>query len=166
MPPNQMMVHLFPGSHQTGTGILFISASVANTAGYEVMNMIRKGQMQGVNKGDIFRQVTLITSLFWSGGLSATRRASSYLLRSVTSICNISEISIYHSLSFACPVKHSAISSNIAALLPRGFTVLVCSCASTSAVRRSSSSGSITLLTSPPHPYSTSTRKHCFPALT
>ncbi len=32
--------------------------------GYEVMNMIRKGQMQGVNKGDITTQVAFISSLF------------------------------------------------------------------------------------------------------
>ena len=32
--------------------------------GYEVMNMIRKGQMHGVVKGDITSQVTFIASLF------------------------------------------------------------------------------------------------------
>jgi IS6 family transposase len=32
--------------------------------GYEVMNMIRKGQVHGVWKGDIKDQVTFIASLF------------------------------------------------------------------------------------------------------
>lgn len=32
--------------------------------GYEVMHMIRKGQMLGVNKGDITGQVTFIAHLF------------------------------------------------------------------------------------------------------
>src|SRR5947207_8729972 len=36
--------------------------------GYEVMNMIRKGQMYGVDKGDILSQLTFIAGLF--GGAS------------------------------------------------------------------------------------------------
>ncbi|TMC34644.1 MAG: IS6 family transposase, partial [Chloroflexi bacterium] len=32
--------------------------------GYESMNMIRKGQMRGVEKGDITGQVAFIASLF------------------------------------------------------------------------------------------------------
>ncbi len=32
--------------------------------GYEVMNMMRKGQVQGVSKGDITGQITFIASLF------------------------------------------------------------------------------------------------------
>jgi transposase, IS6 family len=32
--------------------------------GYEGMNMMRKGQMQGVSKGDSMRQVVLIAELF------------------------------------------------------------------------------------------------------
>ncbi len=32
--------------------------------GYEVMNMVRKGQVQGMNKGDIMAQVAFISSLF------------------------------------------------------------------------------------------------------
>ncbi len=32
--------------------------------GYEVMNMIRKGQMYGVDKGDILSQLTFIAGLF------------------------------------------------------------------------------------------------------
>ena len=32
--------------------------------GYEVMHLIRKGQMQGVNKGDVLGQVAFIASLF------------------------------------------------------------------------------------------------------
>lgn len=32
--------------------------------GYEVMNMIRKGQVHGVDKGDVRNQVALIAKLF------------------------------------------------------------------------------------------------------
>ncbi len=32
--------------------------------GYEVMNMVRKGQMEGVKKGDIRGQVAFMASLF------------------------------------------------------------------------------------------------------
>jgi len=37
-------------------------------SGYETMNMIRKGQVKGVEKGDILAQVRLIERLF---GLAA-----------------------------------------------------------------------------------------------
>jgi transposase, IS6 family len=38
---------------------------VANPCrGYEVMNMVRKGQMRGVEKGDILGQVACIADLF------------------------------------------------------------------------------------------------------
>jgi transposase, IS6 family len=32
--------------------------------GFEVMNRIRKGQLQGVDKGDVRSQVTLVAKLF------------------------------------------------------------------------------------------------------
>jgi len=32
--------------------------------GFEVMNMIRKGQLQGVEKGDVRGQVALVAKLF------------------------------------------------------------------------------------------------------
>jgi transposase, IS6 family len=32
--------------------------------GFEVMNMIRKGQLQGVPKGDVREQVALVAKLF------------------------------------------------------------------------------------------------------
>jgi transposase, IS6 family len=32
--------------------------------GYEMMNMMRKGQVQGVDKGDVGRQVALVAKLF------------------------------------------------------------------------------------------------------
>jgi len=32
--------------------------------GYEAMHMLRKGQMQGMNKGDVLGQVAFITTLF------------------------------------------------------------------------------------------------------
>ena len=47
-------------------GLGFFSYETAwNTLqGYEVMNMVRKGQMRGVEKGDILGQVAFIASLF------------------------------------------------------------------------------------------------------
>ena len=47
-------------------GMGFFSVETAGRAlqGYEAMNMIRKGQMQGVNKGDITGQVTFVARLF------------------------------------------------------------------------------------------------------
>jgi transposase, IS6 family len=44
----------------------FFSLETASRAlqGYEVMNMIRKGQMQGVQKGDIASQIAFIAKLF------------------------------------------------------------------------------------------------------
>ena len=32
--------------------------------GYEVMNIMRKGQVQGINKGDITSQIAFISRLF------------------------------------------------------------------------------------------------------
>jgi IS6 family transposase len=47
-------------------GLGFFSPETAwNTLqGYEVMNMVRKGQVQGGNKGDIMGQVAFISGLF------------------------------------------------------------------------------------------------------
>ena len=47
-------------------GMGFFSLETASRAlqGYEVMNMIRKGQMQGVQKGDIASQIAFIAKLF------------------------------------------------------------------------------------------------------
>jgi IS6 family transposase len=47
-------------------GLGFFSPQTAwNTLqGYEVMNMVRKGQMRGVEKGDIMGQIAFISSLF------------------------------------------------------------------------------------------------------
>ena len=47
-------------------GLGFVSFETAwNTLqGYEIMNMVRKGQMRGVEKGDVMGQVAFIASLF------------------------------------------------------------------------------------------------------
>ncbi len=47
-----------------GMGFFSFETAWRTLQGYEVMNMIRKGQMQGVNKGDITTQVAFISSLF------------------------------------------------------------------------------------------------------
>src|SRR6266516_4635856 len=47
-----------------GLGFFSFQTAWRTLQGYEVMNMIRKGQMQGVNKGDITTQVAFISSLF------------------------------------------------------------------------------------------------------
>ena len=47
-------------------GLGFFSSETAwNTLrGYEAMNMVRKGQMRGVEKGDILGQIAFIAHLF------------------------------------------------------------------------------------------------------
>jgi IS6 family transposase len=47
-----------------GMGFFSFETAWWTLQGYEVMNMIRKGQIQGVGKGDIMKQVALIASLF------------------------------------------------------------------------------------------------------
>jgi len=51
---------------RTSPGLGFFSFDTAQRtlAGYETMNMIRKGQVNGVDKGDILAQVALIHRLF------------------------------------------------------------------------------------------------------
>ena len=47
-----------------GMGFFSVETAGRTLQGYEVMNMIRKGQVHGVGKGDIKDQVTFIASLF------------------------------------------------------------------------------------------------------
>ncbi len=47
-----------------GMGFFSLETAWRTLQGYEVMNMIRKGQVENVDKGDILRQVALISSLF------------------------------------------------------------------------------------------------------
>ena len=47
-----------------GLGFFSFETAWRTLQGYEVMNMVRKGQMYGVEKGDIMGQVTFIGSLF------------------------------------------------------------------------------------------------------
>jgi len=47
-----------------GLGFFAFDTAQRTLSGYETMNMIRKGQVNGVNKGDILVQVHLIESLF------------------------------------------------------------------------------------------------------
>ncbi len=47
-----------------GMGFFSVETAGRTLQGYEAMHMIRKGQMQGVNKGDITGQMTFIASLF------------------------------------------------------------------------------------------------------
>jgi IS6 family transposase len=47
-----------------GMGFFSFETAWRTLQGYEVMNMIRKGQVHGVGKGDIKDQVTFIASLF------------------------------------------------------------------------------------------------------
>jgi transposase, IS6 family len=47
-----------------GLGFFSLESAWRTLQGYEVMNMVRKGQMHGVEKGDILGQVTFIASLF------------------------------------------------------------------------------------------------------
>jgi len=47
-----------------GLGFFSFETAQRTLAGYETMNMIRKGQMKGTEKGDILAQVELINRLF------------------------------------------------------------------------------------------------------
>ena len=47
-----------------GMGFFSFETAWRTLQGFEVMNMIRKGQMQGVDKGDILSQLTFIAGLF------------------------------------------------------------------------------------------------------
>lgn len=47
-----------------GLGYFSFAMPWQTLPGNEVMNMLRKGQLRGVNKGDILTQVAFITSLF------------------------------------------------------------------------------------------------------
>ena len=47
-----------------GMGFFSFETAWRTLQGFEVMNMIRKGQMHGVGKGNIVNQVMFIASLF------------------------------------------------------------------------------------------------------
>jgi transposase, IS6 family len=47
-----------------GLGFFSMESAWRTLQGYEVMNMVRKGQMRGVEKGDILGQMVFIASLF------------------------------------------------------------------------------------------------------
>jgi len=47
-----------------GMGFFSFQTAWRTLQGFEVMNMIRKGQVQGVNKGDSPSQATFIAGLF------------------------------------------------------------------------------------------------------
>jgi transposase, IS6 family len=47
-----------------GLGFFSFETAWRTLQGYEVMHMMRKGQMRGVEKGDIMGQVALLASLF------------------------------------------------------------------------------------------------------
>ena len=47
-----------------GMGFFSLETAWRTLQGYEIVNMIRKGQVQGVEKGDIRAQVALVAKLF------------------------------------------------------------------------------------------------------
>jgi len=47
-----------------GMGFFSFETAWRTVQGYEAMNMIRKGQLQGVAKGDVRSQMALIATLF------------------------------------------------------------------------------------------------------
>jgi transposase-like protein len=49
---------------KSGLGFFSFETAWNTLQGYEVMNMVRKGQIRGVEKGDIVGQVAFIASLF------------------------------------------------------------------------------------------------------
>jgi transposase, IS6 family len=49
---------------KAGMGFFSVETAGRTLQGYEVLHMIRKGQVRGVNKGDIAGQVSFIAGLF------------------------------------------------------------------------------------------------------
>jgi hypothetical protein len=47
-----------------GLGFFSFETAAKTLQGYEAMNMFRKGQMQGVNRGDSLSQAAFIAELF------------------------------------------------------------------------------------------------------
>ncbi|GHO88593.1 hypothetical protein KSZ_65990 [Dictyobacter formicarum] len=47
-----------------GMGFFSFETAWRTVQGFEVMNMLRKGQVQGVNKGDVQGQAALVARLF------------------------------------------------------------------------------------------------------
>jgi IS6 family transposase len=47
-----------------GMGFFSFETAQRTLQGFEIMNMIRKGQVQGVAKGDVERQIVLVSQLF------------------------------------------------------------------------------------------------------
>ncbi|GHO60398.1 hypothetical protein KSB_88730 [Ktedonobacter robiniae] len=48
-------------------GFFSFATAERTLQGYEVMNMVRKGQIRGVGKGDILSQAAFITGMFGVG---------------------------------------------------------------------------------------------------
>jgi|GEM_PF-1520863 DDE domain len=66
-----------------GMGFFSFETAWRTLQGYEVMHMLRKGQVHGVEKGDIKDQVIFIACLpVWNGGLSSARKGSALAHRS------------------------------------------------------------------------------------
>jgi len=47
-----------------GMGFVTVNTARRTLRGYEAMNMIRKGQIQGIEKGDILGQVEFVSQIF------------------------------------------------------------------------------------------------------
>ncbi|GHO49779.1 hypothetical protein KSX_79420 [Ktedonospora formicarum] len=45
-------------------GFFFFETAWRTVQGFEVMNMLRKGQLQGMTRGDVRGQVALVAKLF------------------------------------------------------------------------------------------------------
>jgi len=50
-----------------GLGFFSFESAWRTLQGYEIMNMMRKGQVRGVNKADIIGQIAFISNLFEMG---------------------------------------------------------------------------------------------------
>ena len=71
-----------------GMGFFSVETSWRTLQGYEVMNMIRKGQMQGVNKGDSPSQAAFI-ALCWLLGTSVLKKVLSEQLLAIAVFYNM-----------------------------------------------------------------------------
>ncbi len=71
-----------------GMGFFSMETAGRTLQGYKVMNMMRKGQVRGVGKGDIPGQITFVARLFGVAASAQQERGTSCLLCSSESFCN------------------------------------------------------------------------------
>ena len=63
-PPKILPDGIFKRLVKSGMGFFSLETTWRTLQGYEAVNMLGKGQIRGVGKGDIMSQVTFVSGLF------------------------------------------------------------------------------------------------------